>query len=145
MKITIEQVPAGQAEELIIRCHDTSADWVVGVTAAAAPEETVIGWQGDTAFKVALTDICYFEVVDGKSFIYADKAVYECRLRLYEFEGLSDRAGFFRSGKSMVLNAEKIKSVMPSFSGRFTATLLNGEKVVVSRQYVAELKKHMGL
>lgn len=45
----------------------------------------------------------------------------------------------------MVLNTEKISCVVPSFSGRFTATLLNGEKVVVSRQYVAELKKLIGL
>ena len=45
----------------------------------------------------------------------------------------------------MVLNADKIDYITPSLSGRFEATLLNGEKTVVSRQYVSELKKRMGI
>lgn len=145
MKIIIEQVPVQQPEELLIRCHDPADPWVMNLTAAVSPRETVVGWQQEKAFKLELSDVCYFEVVDGKSFLYTEKTVYECRLRLYEFEELSKRCGFFRSGKSMVLNAEKITCIMPSISGRFTAALTNGEKVVVSRQYVAELKKLMGL
>lgn len=145
MKIVIEQVPLSQPEELHIRCHDPAAAWVAGVTAAVSPEENVIGWQDGTAFRLSLQDICYFEVVDGKGFLYSDKSVYECHMKLYEFEELGKRSGFFRTGKSMVLNADKIRSVVPSFSGRFTATLVNGEKVVVSRQYVADLKRQMGL
>ena len=45
----------------------------------------------------------------------------------------------------MILNTDKIDFVAPSFSGRFEATLQNGEKVTVSRQYVSILKKKMGL
>jgi len=145
MKIQIEQIPVHKEEELLIRCYDPLSPWVTGITAAASPEQNVIGWQDGTAYRLPLQDICYFEVVDGKSFLYAEKAVYESRLKLYEFEETSKRKGFFRSGKSMVLNADKIISVVPSFSGRFTASLTNGEKVVVSRQYVSELKKQMGL
>ena len=52
---------------------------------------------------------------------------------------------FFRSGKSMVLNADKIDCVKPSLSGRFEAMLTNGERVIISRQYVSSLKKLLGL
>ena len=45
----------------------------------------------------------------------------------------------------MILNTNKIDFVAPSFSGRFEVTLLNGEKVMVSRQYVGILKRKMGL
>lgn len=51
----------------------------------------------------------------------------------------------FRCSKSMVLNAEKIDYILPSFSGRFEAVLENGEKVIVSRQYVADLKRLLGV
>lgn len=145
MKILIEQVPADQPEELLIRCHEASAAWVTDITTAAVPQASVVGKKDNASFRLPLKDICYFEVVDGKSFLYSDTSVYETKLKLYEFEDLSKRFGFFRSGKSMVLNAYKINSVTPSFSGRFTAALLNGEKVIVSRQYVAELKNRMGL
>ncbi|MCW1941557.1 LytTR family transcriptional regulator [Bacillus anthracis] len=47
----------------------------------------------------------------------------------------------FRATKSTILNIAKITSVHPSFSGRFEAMLDNGERVVISRQYVPVLKK----
>ena len=45
----------------------------------------------------------------------------------------------------MILNADRIDYVRPSLSGRFEAVLSNGEKVVVSRRYVAELKRMLGV
>ena len=51
----------------------------------------------------------------------------------------------FRCGKSMILNADKIQYVRPSVSGRFEATLTNHEKVIISRQYVGELKRLLGV
>ena len=51
----------------------------------------------------------------------------------------------FRCSKSMILNAEKIDYVRPSLSGRFEAVLSNGEKAVVSRKYVADLKRMLGV
>lgn len=103
------------------------------------------GYRNSAVYRLKLKDICYFEVVDGKSFLYSEKDVYDSRLKLYEFEELSRKAGFFRAGKSLILNTDKIDHVVPSFSGRFQAVLKNGEKVVVSRQYVADLKRQMQL
>lgn len=52
---------------------------------------------------------------------------------------------FFRCSKSMVLNADKIEYIKPSVSGRFEAVLTNGETVIVSRKYVSELKRLLGM
>ena len=51
----------------------------------------------------------------------------------------------FRCSKSMILNAEKIDYVRPSLSGRFEAVMSNGEKAVVSRKYVSDLKRKLGV
>ena len=45
----------------------------------------------------------------------------------------------------MILNISKIRSVAPSVNGRFEAKLLNGESVIISRQYVPVLKKKLGM
>ncbi|MDO5435607.1 MAG: LytTR family DNA-binding domain-containing protein [Clostridia bacterium] len=145
MKITIEQIQPDQLEELLIRCHDPNSPWAARVMAAASPEVTVTGYIEDAAYCLPIRELYYFEVVDGKSFAYAEKTVYECRLRLYEFEKLVEGHRFFRCSKSMVLNASRIDHIKPSFSGRFTATLRNGEKVDISRQYVGEMRKQLGL
>ncbi|MCI9476302.1 MAG: LytTR family transcriptional regulator [Emergencia sp.] len=96
-------------------------------------------------FDKEVEKLYYFEVVDGKSFLYCKDCVFESKLRLYEFERLSAETKFLRTSKSMVLNGDKIDFIKPSLSGRFEVTLLNGEKVIVSRQYVNALKKKMGL
>lgn len=94
--------------------------------------------------RLKLSDIYYFEVVEGSSFLYCQKEVFSCKQKLYEFEALCIGTMLFRCSKSMILNAGKIDYVLPSLSGRFEAVLDNGEKVMISRQYVSTLKRLLG-
>ena len=145
MKLTVEQIEPVEQEEVLIRCHDTEQPWVKAVQSAAAGLVTVSGTADGKCYRLNLGDIFYFEVVDGASFLYGQKTVYSCKLKLYEFEALCSGTMLFRCSKSMVLNAGKIGYILPSFSGRFEAVLENGEKVIVSRQYVAALKRLLGV
>jgi len=52
---------------------------------------------------------------------------------------------FLRISKSTIVNLSKVKSLTPSLSGRLEAALFNGEKVIISRQYVVGLKTKFGL
>lgn len=60
-------------------------------------------------------------------------------------EDVSAKSSLFRCSKSMILNADKIDYIRPSFSGRFEAVLSNGEAVIVLRKYVADLKRLLGI
>ena len=35
----------------------------------------------------------------------------------------------------------KLESISPALNGRFTAHMKNGEKIIISRQYVPEIKR----
>ena len=145
MKLTVEQISPAEQEEILVRCHDTEQPWVKAVQGAAAGQITVGGVANSKTYRLKLSEVYYFEVVDGTSFLYGQKDVFSCKLKLYEFEALCSGTMLFRCSKSMVLNAEKIDYILPSFSGRFEAVLENGEKVIVSRQYVADLKRLLGV
>ena len=145
MKLTVEQISEKCEEEIIVRCHDDDETWVDSVRAVAAGQLTVNGVCEDKLYRLKLGDIYYFEVVEGSSFLYCQKQVFTCRQKLYEFEALCSGTMLFRCSKSMILNADKIDYVRPSFSGRYEAILDNGEKVIVSRQYVSDLKKLFGM
>ena len=145
MKVTVEQIDRQREEELIVRCHDPGAAWVEGVREAASGQRTVCCWREGTLRRLKLSEVFYFEVVDDRSFVYTQAEVFEAKGKLYEFEQLCAGSALFRCSKSMILNAEKIDYVRPSLSGRFEAVLSNGEKVVVSRKYVAELKRMLGV
>ncbi|MFJ8103856.1 LytTR family DNA-binding domain-containing protein [Lysinibacillus sp. NPDC096212] len=92
-----------------------------------------------------LSDIYYFEAVDGKIFMYCRNNVFEVKQKLYELEELCKGKNCFRASKSTILNIAKISSVHPTISGRFEAVLDNGEHTVISRQYVPVLKNMLGL
>ena len=54
-------------------------------------------------------------------------------------------ASFIRASKNMILNINKINSISHTFSGKMTATLINGEKAEISRNYVQLLKEKLGI
>ena len=145
MKITIEEIGKEQEEEMILRCHELNTDMLHLLQSLKATKNGLVGIKGEEIHRLSMDDIFYFEVVDNRAFFYCRENVYESKLNLYEIEKLCKDSSFFRASKSMILNTDKIDFVAPSFSGRFEATLQNGEKVTVSRQYVSILKKKMGL
>ena len=145
MKLEVEQIDMEKEEEVIVRCHDVEADWVGNVKDAVMGQLTVCGYKDNVLHRLRLSEIYYFEVVDGASFFYTQNDVFNAKEKLYEFEDVSAKSSLFRCSKSMILNADKIDYIRPSFSGRFEAVLSNGEAVIVSRKYVADLKRLLGI
>lgn len=145
MKLSVNEIPASEEEEIIVRCHDTESPIVGRIRAAALGENTIRASKDGKVYPLKLSDICYFETVDGRSFVYTHDSVYECREKLYEFEALAEGTSLFRCSKSVVVNADMIQFVRPSLSGRFEATLTNNLRVIISRQYVGVLRRMLGL
>lgn len=145
MKLEVEQIDIEKEEEIIVRCHNPEAEWVDSVRETAMGQISVCGYKDNVLHRLRLSEIYYFEVVDGTSFFYTQNDVFNAKEKLYEFEDVSAKSSLFRCSKSMILNADKIDYIRPSFSGRFEAVLSNGEAVIVSRKYVADLKRLLGI
>ena len=89
--------------------------------------------------------IYYFESVDDHVFVYCKFNVYEIKKKLYELQQQFENTDFLRISKSVIVTISNISKLTPSFNGRFEALLDNGEKTIISRQYVPELKKKLGI
>ncbi|OAB42078.1 histidine kinase [Paenibacillus glacialis] len=145
MKVSIEEISKEQEEEILIRCHEVDDNIHEIVNKLKSDPLIMLGYHHDIVHRIQLSDIYYFEAVDGKVFIYCKDSVYEVKQKLYELEELCKEMKYFRSSKSTVLNIAKISFIHPSISGRFEAVLDNGERIVISRQYVPVLKQMLGL
>ncbi len=145
MKITIEDCMDGQEDEIIIRCKYMDEHLLKLVYAIKAGQEKLTATKGADIVQIVPKDIFYFETVDNKVFLYLEKEVYETKLKLYELEERFFGTDFLRVSKSVIMNLAKVKTLSPAFNGRFEATMKNGEKVIVSRQYVPVLKDKLGL
>lgn len=145
MKLSMEESPAHTEPEIIIRYLTMDEPLKRVVAAIRLACGSLIGRQDEQSFVLNAADVYYFEAVDGRVFLYTEKEVFETSLRLYEIEAKYEESNFFRASKSVVANLSKIKSVKAVFNGRFEANLKNGEKIIISRQYVPIMKKMLGL
>ena len=144
MRVSIEEIQKDQEEEILIRCYEVNAEIYEIVNKLKMENLILLGYQNEHIHRIKLSDIYYFEAVDGKVFFYCKDKVFEVKQKLYELEELC-RKKCFRASKSTILNITKISYISPSISGRFEAVLDNGERVVISRQYVPILRNKLGL
>ncbi len=145
MKITIQDLPEGEEEEIVIRCRGMDEQLLKLVYALRAGREKLTVSRQERLFRILPSAVYYFEAVDNRVFAYLEKDVYETKLKLYELEERLAGTDFFRASKSTVINLAKVESLSPAFNGRFEAAMKNGEKLIVSRQYVPVLKEKLGL
>lgn len=145
MKIIIEAPGQGEEDTIIIRCAEFDERLMEFVYALKAGRDKLAVFLGNEIHMMPLKEVYYFDSVDNKVFAYCKKEVYEVHKKLYELENEYSSQDFLRISKSSIVNLAKISHISPIFNGRFEATLKNGEKMIISRQYVAAMKKHLGI
>jgi DNA-binding LytR/AlgR family response regulator len=145
MKILIEEPAPDEEEQIIIRCREMTKELLALIDGFKTQRHTIIGMDGNDIHRIDPSQIYYFEAVDNKVFIYCREKVFESKSKLYEIEELFKYSDFLRVSKSAILNLRKISFLSPGFSGRLEAALDNEEKIIISRQYVPDLKRKLML
>lgn len=89
-------------------------------------------------------EIYMVRVEDGDTIIYGARQKYRSRKRLYE---LAQQLGkqFMQISKTTLVNLSYMDSIEPGFSGTLLLKLKNGDRDYVSRKYLPEFKKYLGL
>lgn len=144
MKITILDCADGE-EEVIVRCRQLDESLLKLLYTLKAGKDKITVSKEEKIYQLPLSQVYYFEAVDGHVFAYVEKNVYDTKFRLYELEERLRQTDFFRASKSTIINLSKVRNIGPDFNGRFEVYMKNGEQLIVSRQYVPELKKKLGL
>lgn len=105
-------------------------------------DKQLVATKANETYFLCISEILYIETVDKKTFVYTKENIYETEMKLYELE---EQFGFFRSGKSCIINLKYIRSLKAEFDRRIRVTMENGEQIIVSRQYAEELKNRLGV
>ncbi len=145
MKIQIIQDEAFEQTEIVIRARRIDDELAEVISCLSLIGNTVSGFSGGVLKIVPLCDVLYFESVDNKTFFYTQEDVFEIRSRLYELEEKFTQASFVRISKSCIVNFKKLKAIRRASHSRLEAELLNGEKLMVSRQYMTLIKNRLGV
>lgn len=145
MKITIETPNDGQEDEIIIRCANMDDNLMSIIQMLKNGTRKIPAYSEAGITILSLEDILYFESVDNKTFAYLDQSVLEVKKKLYELEAECADTDFIRISKSLIVNISKIVHLRPLLYGRFEGELENKEKIIISRQYIGDLRKKLGI
>jgi len=144
MRVEVKQVGSYNEEQAIISAV-TITEEIQSAIDILDSNCRVIPVISESETVMCRTDkIYYIESVDKHTYVYTKDHCYETKYRLYELEEVLN-SNFFRCSKAMIINIRKIKSVKAELNGRMTAELLNGEQTIISRGYVKDLKRKLGL
>lgn len=143
MDIRIRKIEETQKEYIEIACHRTDRSVQEIVSFIKSRQGSIDVTREDKQYRIPIVDIYYIESVDERTFLYLNKDCFESRKRLYEFEDMLSGRQFVRISKSVIVNLMKIVAIKPALNGRFLCQLENGEKVIVSRKYVPDLKEKL--
>ena len=144
MKVELQRVTSASEESALIRAVEVTENIQYAVDVLENNCRSLAVTRDNETFMVRTDMIYYAESVDKRSYVYTKENCYETKLRLYEMEEQLN-ANFFRCSKALIVNIRKIKSVYSEINGRMIAKLLNGEEIVISRSYVKDLKRKLGL
>lgn len=92
---------------------------------------------------IHVSDIFYFESVEKQIFLYTKDKVYRAEFQLYQYAEKLYSFGFEQISKSCILNLNTLLSVKPIFNSKMEALLENGEKVIISRNFISAIKRRL--
>lgn len=106
-------------------------------------EKTVRCTSESSELWVNAGDIYYIESVDKRTFVYCRDSVFRSELRLYQLMEELGNAGFVQVSKACIINLHVLTGIRPLLNSRMEATLSNGEKINITRKYVASIREKL--
>lgn len=145
MKVTVE-LSEKYKEPYAVIYTDRMTDSIQRMMDAIGLEDTLItAYQNETNIVILQPkDIYMIRIEDKDTIIYGAKEKYRSRKRLYELGDLLGKQ-FMQISKSTLVNLSYMDSIEPGFAGTLLLKMKNGSKDYVSRKYLPEFKKYLGL
>ena len=143
MKLIVEKDEEQLEPTIIIRCATQDEKIKKLIEVINSYYLTIIGKLANEEYVLNLEDLYYFEAVDNHVFAYSIDKVYEVNYKIAELNDLLQETSFLQISRTVILNIRKIKKVSQLVNGRMLASLVNKEKMIISRAYAQNLKRKL--
>lgn len=144
MNVKLEISPEYQTPYAVIRSHSVTEEVKRAMDFLGSPDSAIVAQKGESLQVLNPQDIFMVRIEDGESVIYTEKEKLFSRKRLYELQNQLG-SGFMQISKSCVINLRYLDSVESSFGCSLFLKLKNGSTDYVSRKYLPDFKKYLGL
>ena len=90
---------------------------------------------------IDISDIYYIENVERKIFLYSKKDIYLYDGSMADIDSSILETDLVRISRTCFMNVSHLKEIMQIKNSHLEAVLDNGEKLIVSRKYLKDIKK----
>lgn len=141
LKLTINQNNNQTEPEIIINCPYVNKSLRKIIDYITQFTFTIEGETEGKIYQLPLDKIYYMESVDGKTYLYDKTNSYLCRQSLQALEKELLNTPFARVSKTCLLNTTYLRCVEPYPNHRLKAELTNHEHIIISRNYINNLRR----
>lgn len=107
-------------------------------------KDIIIGTDNERNIILRSDEIYMIRVEGERAFIYGKEKKYISKRRLCEVESIL-KQNFIRISKTAIINVDYVLGIEAAFNGMMLIALKNGCKDYVSRKYLPNLKRYLGL
>lgn len=107
--------------------------------------EWLIGYIDDRIEKISIHNIIYIEGFSKEAYLYTKDKEYMIKDKLYELESKLYNYGFIRINKSIIININEVKHIVPEVYSRYSVYMNNNVVLILSRSYLKSFKERLGI
>ena len=119
VKITININENINETEININCNQLTPEVENMIAMLRMINQQMLVTKDGECYLLDVNKIVYIEVLERKTFVYTEDAIFESKLKLYEMEERLCQSGFFRISKSSLVHLRYIKSIKNVLKNRF--------------------------
>lgn len=140
MRIEKRQVK-GQPLTVIIEYPEWNESVEILAGKIGRMDRSFTGRTEDGSVNVSISDIYYIENVERKLFLYTKDEVYRFEGSMSDIEGRIYESSLVRISRTCIMNTDYLREIRQIKNSHLEAVMDNGEKLIVSRKYLPEIKK----
>ena len=95
----------------------------------------------DRQMRISLSDVYYLENVDRKVFLYTEGEVFRLDATMTEITKITEDSDLVRISRTCIMNTSHLTGIRQLKNSYLEASLDNGEKLIVSRKYLRDIKR----
>lgn len=140
MKIVTRQVP-GKPLTVTIEYPEYTESVKGLVKRIESLDISFRAFMDERQMRIALSDVYYLENVDRKVFLYTKGDVFRLDASMQEIDKITEDSDLVRISRTCIMNISHLTEIKQLKNSHLEATLDNGERLIVSRKYLHDIKR----
>lgn len=145
MKVKVEINSSHSEVNVILRASEITQEVEDIKNMLESYNSVIMGYRDDNTVLLQFNEIYRVYTENQKVFATTSSGKYLLKMRLYEIENMLTKHQFIKVSRFEIINIMEIKEIENLYSGNIKIIFKHGEITFVSRRFVSQIKRKLGI